>query len=355
MANCHDFFQHYNSVIKLTDDKRNVLITVRDSLRKRIKANYTQIPNLERDKLNLEFQSQGSYVMDTIIRPINDDFDLDDGIYFQGSLSESERPAPQVFHNWIIRAIDKNSEYENVKDKTTCVRVQYKQGFHIDLPIYYADNFDSPDLAETKKGWILSNPVEFIAWFEGKTNSGFQKAFIYESLKYIEPYEKWLNDIRKADCQLRRIVRYMKAWADLKKAEMPCGIIMTILVANNYSINTRDDIAFRNTLMNIRTYLQINGFKCPRPTTPINEDLFASTSEKDKQYFMNALNSFIDSANKAISATSDNEACKEWSKHFGTRFSCKTINDNQGAYKKEPNLEALKRTASVSTPWYQNK
>jgi hypothetical protein len=351
MANCHQLFQHYNNAIKLTDDKRVTLIQVRDSLRKRMQANYLLIPVADRKQIEMYFQSQGSFVMDTIIKPDKDDFDLDDGVYFQGSLSENERPKPQIFHDWVIRSVDKDNEYEQVKDKPTCVRVQYKLGFHIDIPIYYASNFDSPDLAETNKGWLLSNPVEFIAWFEEKTKSGFEKAFLYESLKYAEPYEKWLSDIRKKDCQLRRLVRYMKAWADLKKSEMPCGIVMTILVANNFAVDSSDDIALRDTLVNIRSYLLGNGFQCPRPTSPLGEDLFASTSQKDKDYFMIALNGLIISANNAVNAINEKDACKEWEKHFGSRFPCHLAKGSAPIFTREPDLDSLKRTAAVSTPW----
>jgi len=350
MANCNHLFQHFNTEIKLTDEMRTILLSVRNSLRARMGKNYMLIPAEERKKLELHFQSQGSFIMDTIIRPLNDDFDLDDGVYFQGGLSEKDRPAPQIFHDWVIKAIDNDNAYENVKDKPCCVRVQYKQGFHIDLPIYYADNYDCPDLAETKKGWILSNPVEFIAWFEEKTKSGFQKAFMYEALKYAEPYKKWLTDIRKQDCQLRRLVRYMKAWADLKRSEMPCGIVMTILVANNFVEDMRDDIALRDTLVNIKTYLNANGFKCPRPTSPVNEDLFAGTSEAQKQYFMNSLNSFINSANHAINGSTEKDSCKEWEKHFGGRFPCQLAKEAPVVHK-EPNLSALRKTAAASTPW----
>jgi hypothetical protein len=351
MANCHKLFQHYNSAIRLTDDKRVTLMAVRDSLRKRMHSNYLMIPEDERDHIALDFQTQGSFVMDTIIKPLNDDFDLDDGVYFQGGVSKENRPAPKIFHDWVVRSVDKDNEYEEIKDKPTCVRVQYKQGFHIDLPIYYADNFICPDLAETSKGWLLSNPVEFIAWFEEKTQSGFKKAFLYESLEYAEPYQQWITDIRKKDCQLRRLVRYMKAWADLKRSEMPCGIIMTILVANNFVVNERDDIAFRDTLVNIKHYLNDNGFICPRPTSPSGEDLFSSTSQVEKTYFMNALTNLIQSATNAINAINEKEACKEWEKHFGSRFPCHLATDAPAVVKAVPNIDALKRTVETNRPW----
>ncbi len=351
MANSHSLFQYFNGAIKLTDEKRVTLLTVRDTLRARMKTNFLKIPATERRYYEMYFQTQGSFIMDTIIRPTNDDYDLDDGVYFQGQQTKEERPTPQVFHTWVYNSINHDNEYEKVTDKRTCVRVKYKTGFHIDIPIYYAVNLDSPDLAETIKGWILSNPVEFIAWFEEKTNSGFQKAFLYEALNYAEPYEKWLTDIRKQDCQLRRLVRYMKAWADYKKEEMPCGIIMTILTADNFAVDDRDDIALRDTLIGIRNYLNRNGFKCPRPTSPIGEDLFAETSQTQKDYFMNSLNALIASANRAIDSENEKDACKEWEKYFGNRFPCHLAKEaSQPIVTKQPNLDALKSTV-VHKPW----
>jgi hypothetical protein len=143
----------------------------------------------------------------------------------------------------------------------------------------------------------------------------------------------------------------MKAWADLKRSEMPCGIVMTILVANNFAVNDSDDIALRDTLVNIKNYLLSNGFQCPRPTSPLGEDLFASTIQKDKDYFMNALNGLILSANNAVNATNEKDACKEWEKHFGSRFPCHLAKEAPSVVTREPNLESLKRTAAVSTPW----
>jgi len=349
MANCSHFFHHFNALIRLTDDKRQTLIFERDSLRQRMNTGFNMLSYEQKNGHILEFYSQGSFVMDTIIVPLNDDFDLDDGVYFRGALNEYQRPNPQFFHDLVLKAITAPTDFKKIEDKDSCVRVSSKEGFHIDLPIYYAEKQDCPDLAHIKKGWILSNPIEFIDWFESQTNSGFQKAFLYETRLYAAKYEKWQEDIRKQDCQLRRIVRYMKAWADLKKGEMPCGIIMTILATENYSEDTNDDVSFKNTLINIRTKLQKNGIKCYRPTTPTNEDLFASTSDTKKQYFMSALNSLITSAEKAIAEPNEKEACTEWQKHLGGRFSCHLAKDI--SVSTAPNLAALKRTAAVSTPW----
>jgi hypothetical protein len=333
MANCNDIFRSFNGVIRLSDKDRETLKIARNSLRIRISDGFGKLSEGDRKTHSLEFQSQGSFIMDTIIKPEIDDFDLDDGVYFQGGLPEQKRSETKVFHELIYKAIDKNHDIEEIIDKPTCIRVKYYKkngedlGFHIDIPIYYAENLSTPELADTKKGWIISNPVEFIAWFEEKAKSGFEKAFILENRMFSE-YEKWLTDIRKQDVQLRRIVRYLKAWADTKKAEMPPGIVMTILAAENFCQNeSRDDISLKDTLIKIKEWLEIRRFQCPRPTTPINENLLASWKTSEMDFFKTALNNFIISAKQAVESQNPKEACLKWQKHLGSRFPCSLAKD----------------------------
>lgn len=319
MANLHNVFSEYNKIVRLSDSKRAELILVRNNLRLRIQKRHEQFAGIIKIYNSLEFQSQGSFVMDTIITPIHHDYDLDDGVYFIGKLDREKRPEPEVFHKMIMEAIGANyDDVEKVIDKNTCVRVLYKSGFHIDLPVYYADNRECPDLADKLRKWILSNPVEFIDWFENNTHSGFQKSFLYESALY-DKYEHWLTDIRKNDIQLRRIVRYLKSWGDLRREEMPCGLIMTILAANNYYEHERDDVSLKETLVLIQSTLA-KSFKCERPTTPIGEDLF--TSYKNKEAFMKYLGNFIENAKNALAETDPQKACNHWQESLGDRFPC---------------------------------
>ena len=319
MANCHYLFSEFNQIIKLDDPVREMLKATRDSLRSHIKQEFTiQYP----DYVPI-FQTQGSFVMDTIIRPIGDDFDLDDGTYFNMRQEDGNVPTAEDVRQWVSSVI---GDKGNVVDKPACIRVEFKQeGFHIDLPIYHADNFKEPYLAHKTDGWIESGPVEFIEWFEKKleANSTFQKAFLYEGMRLENEYNQWLTDIRKADAQLRKIVRYLKAWGDTKRKEMPAGIVMTILAADgNFTENERDDLALRDTLVSIRNYLDTNRFKCLRPTRKVGEDLFVNYTKEQKNYFSNALDSFIVSANQAIVHEDDKEACMKWQRHLGDRFPC---------------------------------
>lgn len=327
MANCNELLKFYNSTIRLSDDKRELLRIVRNSLREKMGRNFNKNRKTGIDYHELKFQSQGSYIMDTIIAPWDDDFDLDDGVYFIGNLLENERSSIDNFHKWVLMAVGTDEDYADVIDKDTCVRVKYeKEKFHIDLPIYYSYNPEIPDLAHMKHGWVESGPIEFIFWFESKVKSGFQKSYLLErSMK--ETYKRWATDIRKEDAQLRRIVRYLKGWGDNLRGEMPPGIIMTILGAENYVANDRDDIALRDTLSNIKNYMDENGCRCLRPVTPKGQDLFEVYSPTQKKYFLGRLDSFVNSANQAIASLNQKDACLKWQKHFGPRFSCVIAKD----------------------------
>lgn len=81
----------------------------------------------------------------------------------------------------------------------------------------------------------------------------------------------------------------------------------TILTAENYVSNERDDISLKDTLVNIYTLQQ--EFVCKRPTTP-KKDLLEGY--KHKADFMKAVSSFVDSAKQAINEGIQKRACAKW-------------------------------------------
>ena len=339
MANCNSLFLEFNKTIRLDDDRRVNLREKRNNLRGRIKDGLKKVKEFYGVQEELEFQSQGSYVMDTIINPTNpdDEYDIDDGVYFLGPRGSDERGETKIYHDFVVSAIKKGTgqnEIEKVEEKDTCVRVRYKGkngdfNYHVDLPIYYANDMYHPDLAHKKKGWWPSNPVEFIVWFEKIIESGFKAQFLIERSRYEKEYQQWLNDRRKKDHQLRRIVRYLKAWGDNLKGEMPPGVVMTILAGSdsNYFADERDDVSLLETLKNIKRWLENNGFTCPRPTMPVGEDLFADYSDSRLNCFKDRLESFIKSGERALENPNQKEACKKWQLHLGNRFPCFLAND----------------------------
>lgn len=314
MANCNKEFHDFNQVIRLTDAKRENLRTSRDACRETI-TNRFQKNGIETMP---EFQGQGSYVTDTITNPIKGDYDLDDGVYFIGDRTADQRATPEQFHKAIVAAVQ--DQTNEVTDKDTCVRVRYAAGYHIDLPIYYA-SYLHPELAHKKKGWILSDPLEFIEWFEHRAGTSFNRAFLLEAAKEPE-LRKWAEDVRKDDVQLRRIVRYFKAWADNQgRDKMPSGICLTILATVNFAVRSNDDEAFFHTAAAMLKKLSVT-FECLRPTTPVGDDLFAGYTHEQRNYFMDRLAALVHDGWNAIEAPYTSEACAIWRKHLGGRYKC---------------------------------
>lgn len=302
MANNHDQFIDFNDIID--SNKRSMLKRNRDALRNRIRNYYKrEYP----EDIQPKFNQQGSYAMFTILNPISGEdlgaYDLDDGVYFVGN-SISDRLDIMEYHKRIYSAVDGHTS-QNPEDKDPCVTVVYADGHHIDLPIYFMiDGHDHPMLAN-KKGWLNSDPRDFYKWFNGK----------------------------KEHPQLRRIVRYLKAWRDYvdsqyDRVKMPNGCILTIWAVEYYRPNDRDDCAMKDLLNAMYDTLSTDsGFHCYRPTYPIGEDLVEKYSSLRKDHFLKELKSFKEDTERAINNHNQKDSCEKWQKHFGNRFCCSTAKD----------------------------
>lgn len=333
MANCHNLFTEFNSRIQLTDARKTSLKKSRKKLRDRIRTYFNdEKPN----EIKPKFKSQGSFLMDTGVNPIPRTeiidgeekpilkYDIDDGVYFIGGESKDKRKTIQTYHDWIWEAVKDHTDKEPI-DKNTCIRVLFADGHNIDLPIYYKKG-DIPELAHKAKGWIESDPKAFADWFNQKASD---------------------------NPQLRKIVRYLKAWCDFRKFSrtdkpMPSGFIMTILATEQFYGHERDDVALKETLIKIEDALQ-KKFQCLRPTAPTGENLLENyTAHKD--YFMSCLSDFIKNAKSALEEKTQTKACKNWCDSFGDRFPCSLAKDVE----EEEASAGLAAIAVKSTKYYDN-
>lgn len=310
MADLNGTFIEFNGVIALSTTKKDELRKSRNAIRKDIETYFKK----NRDKHTVKFKGQGSFSMTTTILPDSGEYDVDDGVYIFGK--EEDKPLVATAHSWIVKAVE-NRTGQNTIDKNTCVRVQYAKSYHVDLPIYYKttdsnneyfyDSVDVPELAHKSKGWIESDPYAFKLWFDGQA---------------------------KDKNQLKRIVRYLKAWTDNKRhLNLPNGMIFTILAVNNYVAKDRDDEAFLETLKAIQKSIDDTrhnwaSYKCKRPTIDKTENLLDKySSDTRKKNFLDALDSLITSGKQAIEAKSKKDACSKWQKHLGDRFPCSIIEE----------------------------
>lgn len=302
MAVLHKEFINYNKTIKLTSTRKESLKKSRKELRKKMRSWFKENkPN----ELKPKFKGQGSFDMNTGVNPIptyNDDgekllkYDLDDGVYFIEKEGEDNKRAINTWHDWVFDSVENHTGEDSIR-KTTCIRVVFADGHHIDLPIYYK-NDGTIELAHKSKGWLESDPKEFVEWFN--------------NLKTL---------------QLERIVRYLKAWKNYREdknsnLKLPSGFELTILAANNYVEDDNDDKSFRETIRKIDTELnKLNGFKCIRPTTPKDEDVFADYSDTRRDNFLTTLTSLLNDLDRANNERNFRKASEFLrNNQFGYRF-----------------------------------
>lgn len=291
MANCHSLFLVFDDKIRLTEAKMDSLRTSRNEIRKKIDA-YLKEHDIPYE---YSFKGHGSFKMNTIINPLDGDYDIDDGTYFK--VDAVPEQSVQTFHNWIYNAVENHTNV--ISDRNPCISVKFADGHHLDLVAFYQIKGEHPHLAHKTKGWIESDPDEFYEWINCKADD---------------------------NGQLKRLIRYLKAWGDYRKGDMPSGLIMTILCAQNIVYDERDDKALLNTLVKIKATLT-QSFTCYRPTTPIYQNLFEDYCQSRKDYFLASLDSIITSGNQAITEPNQKDSCPKWKKHFGDRFPCDLAED----------------------------
>ena len=288
MADMNDAFLDYNDAIKLSEGKRKELRDSRDAVRSSTKKWMS-----DNGHGAVGFRMQGSVAMHTAVNPIGDgEYDIDDGIYLKKyeDTPKSDWPKPATAHQWVKEALASQTTSDPV-DKNTCVRVVYKHGYHIDVPIYVMKNGEAY-LAHKKDGWVNSDAKDFKDWFAGECD--------------------------EKSGQLRRVVRYLKRWKDENDAPLK-GIELTILAADNFErADGRDDDALRYTVGNTIEGLE-KSFTCKKPVAP-GEDLFKGASETKKSDILSALRKLHDSLVKANETGSEEEAADELRKGLGDDF-----------------------------------
>ena len=309
MANCHDLFSKFHEIIDLPDSKRANLQRARDALRDRIKRSFfdadrTPVP---------EFRAQGSYAVRTIINPIKGEYDIDDGVYLQNLDKTSDRnwPTPETVHKWICEATESHTDQPPM-DKRTCMRVIYAGQYHVDLPIYCELNGQIFHAEKGKKGWHPSDPQAIANWFQNAAN-------------------------REGD-QLRRMIRYFKAWTDhnSKDGKLPSGLILTVLTVEKFVKDSRDDVCFGQLVSAVYSRMLSNPFIY----NPVDasEDLYARYDAEIKKRFLESIRRLKKAAQDALTAESKKQACKSWRSEFGNRWTdCESLDEtDKPRYTKAP-------------------
>ena len=329
MADVQKNFLDFHEKIKL-DDENQILREKRDAVLDVLKAHISDEAKPYTTFLH------GSYSMGTGIKPVDGDYDIDVGIRF--SINKDDYEDPTVPKKWVYDAVDGHTK--SVEFKNSCIKVQYQKNgeplYHVDLSVYANENDDGEMyLAKGKlnsnsenKFWEISNPPEL-------------KETIHE--KFSD------TDDRK---QLKRCIRYLKRWKDLKFSSdgnvAPTGIALTV-AAYDYLTASYTYDAFTNTksyndLETLKEMIgkMLNNFRSvydeeeekfverlvvTMPIEPHN-DLLKKMSNNNMVEFKNKLTTLKEQLDKAYDEIDPVVACEHLNKVFGEDFVVPEKNEN---------------------------
>ena len=291
MANCTDEFNQFLAKIDLSKTKIENLRRGRDALREKVGDYYS-----ENGQKKPDFCGQGSFSMKTTIVQKNEDYDLDDGVYLNNLPNDKSRwPKTEDVHREIVKAVSGHTDTPP-EDKKACVRIQYKNDYHIDIAIYGTHDGKTYLARKGEEQWEENDPKLFKSWFDNK------KEYYGENF--------------------RTLIKLIKKWAYFNGYQDDIsGFLITILVGNNYTDNNsgRIDCILADTLKAIVSDLEQNR-RIVRPVKPKKNKTRKYSPEDFQKLFIDRFTAFKTKANKAVNAPSKQEACDIWLTLFGDDF-----------------------------------
>lgn len=292
MANLCEEFDIFHNRIALSDTTKTVLGFIQDEIRDRIR-------NFFRSSLDAQvpkFRSQGAISIDTSINPLSGEHHIEDGVYLQhlDKQDSSNWPSAETVRQRVAEAVKDLQPLAQVVGPS-CVRVQKPGQYCVDLHCYADLNGSCMQAVGGDAGWTACNPLSIAGWFGS----------------YINLHGE----------QLRRIVRYLMAWADYQsgqRGKMPDDLVLTVLATYNFNPDSRDDLALAKTLEAIASYVRATVFVL----NPVNiaEELSARLTGAQKMRFREAVDNAASLANAAVLFEDAHRASKLWRKQFGSRF-----------------------------------
>ena len=309
MIDCSkDIVEYHNKKVKLPDKNANAMksrqASIRSQLEKGLKRRGLPKPQME---------VQGSFAMKTMIQNDEHDYDIDDGVYFDAkSLSSTDSKKEMTSRR--VRKLVRNAAKDKkivlkCEARKKCVRIHFKKGCHIDMPVYRLvqnkSNKGSNLISEIAidNGWKRSDAQKVTSWFEKKNRERSRGT--------------------PGGDQMRRMVRLMKKFCKSRKRwkhKMLGGFAVTVLVAECYQKNaTREDKALYNTMKSIQKRLKKN--RVIRSPVTRDQKITDDITDEKAQFLLEKLTVAIENLVPLFSpkCTPPN-ALKCWDAVFNTDF-----------------------------------
>lgn len=335
MAKVQKQFDQFDKQIRLGRfSEEETLREKRDRVRSRLDSRLPEVFEAhEEANLVPEYRDQGSYEMGTGVKPLEGDFDIDQGVYFDIATDAYD---PVVLKKRIHEALDGHTK--SVRIRRPCVTVEYQSNdeplYHVDLAIYSraSANADGKDrLAVGRKhsssehrSWDVSDPQGLSETIMGRFPTAPERS------------------------QFRRVVRYLKRWKDENFRPdgngAPLGIGLTVAsydelrprFSDPVSKKPDDLLALRDlTTALLRRFRSVwdeeeqewvERLEIGLPVEPWN-DLFERMTHRQMGDFQDKLQHLDEALLSAIEAVDPVEACETLRSVFGHDFPVPDKND----------------------------
>lgn len=329
MHNCTDeILAYHDDQVTLPQRQRTEMRERRDANRERLKRGLKNGGH----PTPREFVKQGSYAMKTMIQHPDNDYDIDDGVYFNKAELVGGRGGEMTglqVRQMVRNALDDGSFKTPPEVRPNCVRAFYAAGYHVDLPVYrrvtvtdvWGTEKHHYELAGTE--WKRSDARDVTAWFDRE------------------------NTAQSPDTengrQLRRIVRQIKKYARSRPSwsgSILSGFGITVLVVEQYrAYHSREDMALYETMKAVRDRLNWN-LTVKHPVTP-NETITRGDSDPKATFLRERLSEALSALGPLFDADcTHKKALACWDKVFATSFLSDREEANSG----------LLKAASVASP-----
>jgi hypothetical protein len=208
------------------------------------------------------FFTQGSWAYKTLNSPAQhpQQADVDDGCYLPLSfVSQTKRPsiAATVFFTAAEEALKPLAEekrWKLITDKPTCIRIVIATDAHIDIPLYAIPNEEFVTLAKAsmeRYGYDSLMEAVNMAEQDAWTALPADKVLLaHRECNWMSsdprPVKEWfLGEVEAKGEQLRRVIRYLKAFRDWKwSSGGPASILLMAAAAPLFEKrDRRDDLA----------------------------------------------------------------------------------------------------------------
>ena len=285
----------------------------------------------------IEFVKQGSYAMKTMIQDPDNDYDIDDGVYFHKEDLVGERGAEMTSlqaRHMVRDAVDDDKFKQAPRVRSNCVRVLYEAGYHVDLPVY--------------RRLVTSTIFGEVIHYELAASSGWKRSDARD-------VSKWYEDERGKSAdgqQLRRINRYLKKYARSRqswRAGILSGFGISVLVVERFRHHEREDRALYETMVAIRDRLNWN-LEVAHPVTP-GDHITGGTDDARARSFRDKLTDAIDALQPLFDPDCTRERALEcWDKVFATTFFSERLEDEKRASVAAPAIVTSAAILSSTAP-----